>query len=54
MKEYKKPSLRGLGLLRVVTQFSDPVGSGSGSGSENSHSHDQWYEHGHGLPGELL
>lgn len=25
MKRYVKPSLNGLGLLRVVTKFSDPV-----------------------------
>jgi len=55
MKEYKKPMLQGLGLLRVVTQLSDPAGSGTGAGSENSHdSHNQWYEHGHGLPGEVI
>jgi len=53
MKKYNKPSLRALGLLRVVTTvFSDPVGSGTGSGSDNSHK--QWFEHGHGLPGELI
>ena len=56
MKKYIKPSLQGLGLLRVVTtQLSDPpssVGSDTGSGSDNSHK--QWYEHGHGLPGELI
>jgi hypothetical protein len=25
MKTYVKPGLKGLGLLRVVTKFSDPV-----------------------------
>ena len=31
MKKYTKPSLKGLGLLRVVTKFStciDPAGNG--------------------------
>jgi len=54
MKKYEKPSLKGLGLLRVVTtQFSDPppsVGSGSGDGQDHKH----WYGDGHGLPGELI
>jgi len=63
MKKYLKPSLRGLGLLRVATHFSagDPPGkeygsggSGNGSGSGNTEDNSRWTEHGHGTPGALI
>ena len=59
MKEYVKPSLQGLGLLRLITRFStDPpvsVGSGdTGNGSNTGTPGTHWHLHGHAAPGELI